>query len=198
MSGIARSRYARGEQRRNELIAATIELISERGVEGVSHRLVAARAGVPLSSTSYFFGSIDDMIAAAVTEVCDGLLRRLESVSAQFVAGDVTVDEFVDRIVDVAMTVNRTEEIAQFEAYLAADRRHDLRVAAERVLSGFEAAALEALRAIGVANPEMLSRQIVAMIDGFALHRIVREGYDTAPHLAAAVKVLVEADSAPM
>lgn len=196
MTGVARSRYARGEQRRNQLIAATIELISERGIEGVSHRLVAARAGVPLSSTTYFFGSIDDMIAAAITQVSDGLVERLETVSAGYIAGEVTIDEFVDRVVDVAVAVNRIEEIAQFEAYLAVDRRPELRDAADRILAGFEAAARRALETVGVADPDMLSRQIVALADGFALHRIVRPGYDTSDHLVVAVRRLVEADLA--
>ncbi|MDR6974369.1 DNA-binding transcriptional regulator YbjK [Streptomyces sp. 3330] len=35
-------------QRRERILAATLDLIAERGVAGVSHRKIAARAGVPL------------------------------------------------------------------------------------------------------------------------------------------------------
>jgi DNA-binding transcriptional regulator YbjK len=53
------------EARRREIIAAAVELIVEGGPDSVTHRMVAARAGVPLGSTTQHFATLDDLKAAA-------------------------------------------------------------------------------------------------------------------------------------
>ena len=52
-------------QRRARIIAATLDLIADEGVAGVSHRKIAARAGVPLGSMTYHFDGIDDLLREA-------------------------------------------------------------------------------------------------------------------------------------
>lgn len=71
-------------QRRQRIIDATLEVITEHGMSGLSHRRVAKAAGVPLSATSYYFGTLDDLVEAAFTASIDrdrALMRaRLEQV----------------------------------------------------------------------------------------------------------------------
>lgn len=59
----------KGERRRRALVEAAAELLTEGGFDAVRHRAVAERAGLPLASTTYYFDSLDDLIAAA-TEHC--------------------------------------------------------------------------------------------------------------------------------
>jgi DNA-binding transcriptional regulator YbjK len=59
-------RRARGEQRRNELLAATLAVIERDGVAGVSHRRVAAVADVSVASITYHFPTLDDLLVAAL------------------------------------------------------------------------------------------------------------------------------------
>src|ERR1700692_4994020 len=59
----------RGERRRHALIAAAADLLCEGGFEAVRHRAVARRAGLPLASTTYYFSSLDDLIARAVEHI---------------------------------------------------------------------------------------------------------------------------------
>ncbi|MFD6726091.1 TetR family transcriptional regulator, partial [Streptomyces sp. NPDC060131] len=40
-------------QRRERILAATLDLIAEEGIARVSHRRIAQRAGVPLGSMTY-------------------------------------------------------------------------------------------------------------------------------------------------
>jgi len=47
---------------------AALEVVGERGVEGLTHRAVAAAAGVPLGSTTYHFKDLDDLLVAAIVE----------------------------------------------------------------------------------------------------------------------------------
>ena len=53
----------KGERRRRALVAAAAEPLLEGGFEAVRHRSVASRADLPLASTTYYFESLDDLIA---------------------------------------------------------------------------------------------------------------------------------------
>jgi DNA-binding transcriptional regulator YbjK len=68
------------EARRREIIGAAAELIVEVGAEGVTHRMVAARAGVPLGATTQYFDTLDDLRAAALRELADEVDARLDGV----------------------------------------------------------------------------------------------------------------------
>jgi len=57
--------------RTEQLIAATIAVIRRQGLDGVTSRAVAAEAGAPLASIHYTFGSVDDMVLAAVAQLID-------------------------------------------------------------------------------------------------------------------------------
>ena len=59
----------KGERRRYALVNAAAELLREGGFEAVRHRAVARRAGLPLASTTYYFSSLDDLIASAVAHI---------------------------------------------------------------------------------------------------------------------------------
>ena len=78
-----RSHYARGHQRRAEVVAATVEVIERQGIEGVTHRSVAAAAGVPLSTTSYFFDSLDHLIGEAVTKIAEDVVAGADALIVQ-------------------------------------------------------------------------------------------------------------------
>ena len=56
---------AKGERRRAELVTAAAALLRAGGFDAVRHRAVAERAGLPLSSTTYYFSSLDELIIAA-------------------------------------------------------------------------------------------------------------------------------------
>ncbi|MER2222813.1 MAG: TetR family transcriptional regulator, partial [Rhodococcus sp. (in: high G+C Gram-positive bacteria)] len=56
----------KGERRRQALVASAAELLLEGGFDAVRHRAVATRADLPLASTTYYFDSLDDLIACAV------------------------------------------------------------------------------------------------------------------------------------
>lgn len=55
----------RGEESRSRILNATLVLIAQRGLHGVTHRAIAAQAAVPLSLTTYFFSSLADLISQA-------------------------------------------------------------------------------------------------------------------------------------
>lgn len=68
-----------GDKRRAQIVDAAITVIAEVGVEAMSHRRVAAAAGVPLAATTYYFGSLDELRAAAVGEIVRGDVAEMET-----------------------------------------------------------------------------------------------------------------------
>lgn len=68
------------EARRREIVTAAAELIVEVGADGVTHRMVAARAGVPLGATTQYFDTLDDLRSAALRALADEVDARLDGV----------------------------------------------------------------------------------------------------------------------
>ena len=56
---------AKGLQRKKEITEATLQVIVQSGVQGVTHRAVAEQAGVQLRLTTYYFKDKEDLINEA-------------------------------------------------------------------------------------------------------------------------------------
>ncbi|GAA3027669.1 TetR/AcrR family transcriptional regulator [Gordonia defluvii] len=67
----------KGLARRQLLAEAAGALLMEHGHEAVRHRAVARQAGLPLASTTYYFNSLTDLLAAAVEYTCDVDAREM-------------------------------------------------------------------------------------------------------------------------
>jgi DNA-binding transcriptional regulator YbjK len=57
----------RDPDRRCRIADAAVEVIAERGIGGLTHRAVAAKADVPLGSTTYYFADLDQLLEAALS-----------------------------------------------------------------------------------------------------------------------------------
>lgn len=68
------------EARRREIVTAAAELIVEVGADALTHRLVAARAAVPLGATTQYFDTLDDLRTAAVRVLADDIDARLDGI----------------------------------------------------------------------------------------------------------------------
>ena len=55
----------KGRQRKKEITEATLQIIIQSGVQGVTHRAVALEAGVQLRLTTYYFKDKEDLINEA-------------------------------------------------------------------------------------------------------------------------------------
>jgi DNA-binding transcriptional regulator YbjK len=88
------------EARRREIVTAAAELIVEVGADGLTHRMVAARAGVPLGATTQYFDTLDDLRSAAVRELADEIDSRLEGVRIALDRRGVSPAVIADLIAD--------------------------------------------------------------------------------------------------
>jgi DNA-binding transcriptional regulator YbjK len=161
------TRQARGERRRQAIIQAALRLISERGVDAVSHRAVAEEAGVPLASTTYYFESLDELLEGALRLFVDEEAARLTELAERIEGQDLPALEIVRLFSSELVT-----DVAQFELYVEAARRPRLREVARQSIEMYATVATAAMRAAGVGEPAMNPRAFVALFDGYGLHRV--------------------------
>ena len=147
-----------------------MRVIGRGGVEAVEHRAVAAEAGVPLGSTTYYFDSKSDMVAQALHHVADRETERVEE-QVQVVRAedpDGLPARFVDWAMDQAFA-DRVVLLAQYELYLEGARRKELRPAAERWDRAWHALHEAALERLGAPDPGVRAQLLCAGIDGLIL-----------------------------
>ncbi|MGO4250282.1 TetR/AcrR family transcriptional regulator [Paenarthrobacter sp. RAF54_2] len=112
--------------RRNRLVHAAAEIVAQRGVDGLTHRAVAAAAGVPLGSTTYHFRSLDDLLLAAVEQAKERWDSSVAFWERNLAAGTElarALSEFTARMTNET----RPQAIVEYELYIAALRRPALR-----------------------------------------------------------------------
>jgi TetR/AcrR family transcriptional regulator, regulator of biofilm formation and stress response len=190
-------RSPRGERRREGILRATLALIGERGADAVTPRAVAARAGVPLAATTYYFASKDELLEQAM------LLAAREEV--ELMEARATELEGLDRREWAAALASfivsgggaeRSVRVARFELALEAARRPALR----EPMAEWQAAYLELveafLRSTGSPRPAADAQVVVAALVGVDLATL-GGGLDR-DQLAAFVEHLLERVTAPV
>ena len=164
-------RQARGEERIDEILRATLDVIRREGLGAVTHRSVSEECGVPLGSLTYYFASKQELLRAALRLFVAEDVARLRTTAEQLLAQGATGPEVVERFAAVLGAEN-PGGVAQFELYLEASRDPELRETAIESLRAYGEVAELGLRAAGVPDPEDAAALIVATIDGLGLHRL--------------------------
>jgi DNA-binding transcriptional regulator YbjK len=178
---------------RERILHATLELIGESGIGGVTNRAVATRAGVSLGSLTYHFASQNDLLREALLIFVTREAERLEQLANGLDGTPLEIDEVAAAVQAVVQSANRNEQLAQMELYLQASRGGELRDVAARAYAAYDQAARTVLVALGVRDPEPLIPALIALVDGFELRRLALDGPSADPALTAALAALVRA-----
>jgi AcrR family transcriptional regulator len=67
------------DRRRDALVAATLDLVAEGGLQAATVRAIADRAGVTPGLIRHYFQTKDDLVAAAYQQLMDGMTRDADS-----------------------------------------------------------------------------------------------------------------------
>ncbi len=113
-------RMERGRIRRELLLDAAVSVIASRGASQLTHRSVAAAAGVSLASVTYHFPGIDDLRSAAFDFAGSRIglaFRALVEAQGGNVSG---IPELTADYVVMLVGVNRKDTLAVYEMILAA------------------------------------------------------------------------------
>jgi TetR/AcrR family transcriptional regulator, regulator of biofilm formation and stress response len=166
----------RGAARRDAILRATLALIGERGIGDVTHRAVADRAGVPLSATTYWFESKEELLQETLVLAAREEVARLERVVLDLAPRELDVAEWA-RAVARALAADLDEDPAKYVAFvelvLEGTRRPWLRDEVARWDAAHLRLAELGLRATGSPEPATDATVVVAAITGLLLGQLV-------------------------
>jgi len=138
-------------------------VIADVGVDGTTHRRVAAAADVPLGSMTYHFDGMDDLLHEAFTlfadRVAEQMRRRMNDAS--------TTEETEAAVVDVIvrdLLGTQRDLVLTHELYTLAARRPEYRTITQAWMARSRAALEEHVDAA-------TARMLDALIEGLSIHR---------------------------
>ncbi|MGU3432341.1 TetR/AcrR family transcriptional regulator [Actinomycetes bacterium M1A6_2h] len=173
-AGTATRATPKGKRRRQALITAAADLLLTGGYDAVRHRSVAARASLPLASTTYYFDSLDDLVARAVelngARELEIVRNRLCSITPRARGAEATVELMVDLVVGPDTDDSRRDLlIARYERFIASARHPELRTIQRQLRIDMETLLVDALDRAGRCISRAGARRMLAMVDGVIL-----------------------------
>lgn len=138
---------------------AALELIAEEGMRATTQRKVAARAGVPLGSVTYYFPSIEDLLLGAFEHLIEHIGTRYDY--AIIGAGSPT------GVVEVLVDAVRGENRATLFESRAAREFYQFASVNERAASLVRQSEKNAIGALRTYFSEEAARAIDALIEGW-------------------------------
>ena len=188
----------KGERRRYALVSAAAELLCEGGFEAVRHRAVARRAGLPLASTTYYFSSLDELIASAVAHI--GMLEvaqlraQVATLSRRRRGPETTADLLVDLLVGSESGPRLTEQlISRYERHIACARLPALRDIQRRNLRQRVDAVAEIIDRSGRSVRLELVSALICTVDGAVVSALVDDRQDPRAVARATVIDVIDA-----
>ncbi|MDH6130106.1 TetR family transcriptional regulator [Kitasatospora sp. GP82] len=149
-----------GQRTRDGLLAATLELLAQRGQEGLTLREITESAGANVAAVSYHFGSLkalcDTAIEHALERYLDAQIEALGSLS-----GGVTLEElaaaFARPMVGALAAGGQDLAVMRTVARVGIDPPQGW----DRLAGKFERTRQDALRVLTVALPEVDEQELV-------------------------------------
>jgi DNA-binding transcriptional regulator YbjK len=189
-------RQPRGHDRRRLLVVTAAELLWSQGVGAVSHRRVADAAQVPLGSTTYYFSSLDTLVAAAVEHlegervahaqrllVTAGRRRHTPRQAAKLTVACHVGPHATDR-----------EIVCRYEMYVATARFAEVR---RLLLRGRPVMLAQTQAAIATmaGDPPCTAERAAQVLDGTALESVIEGRDNIADVITAALTALYSGKS---
>jgi AcrR family transcriptional regulator len=185
-------RQQQGEETRQRILDATIEIAAERGYEGTSMSQIAERAGVSMSSIYWHFADKDAVIAAVLQRSHDRWFAEAALYTMPRVAERLDT-QLIDAVRLDIIALTRHPEFLRLGLMLSLERRPD-EPSARALFHEFRARSLARLeetfrRILGGAGDQVLpsghrvSRQLAILVmaaaDGlFIAHQVTPDDLD--------------------
>ncbi|WP_409329363.1 TetR/AcrR family transcriptional regulator [Trujillonella humicola] len=178
----ARAARPRGSAREAVLLAV-LEIAAERGIDAVTHRRVAERAGVSPGTTTHHFGSRDELLHSALRFYLERGDRWLLRIAER--ARSTTDDpvERLGRFVEEAIGREFTDERlvrAEHELLLYASGHDELAADVRAWDARWIAITAADLEAAGLPRPVEGARTILNVVRGFEMERLLDPALNSA------------------
>ncbi|SOD58376.1 transcriptional regulator, TetR family [Streptomyces zhaozhouensis] len=156
-------------ERRERIVAAAARVLERRGINGLTHRAVAAEADVPLGSTTYHFDGGEALLLAALERVNSEWLEWFGRWVAEAGAAPSVADHVVTLLDDWTGPRRASAELV-YGLYFAGLERPALRPLAARCVD-------EMVRlARPLAGDEAGARAFVGLVDGLLIQLLLTGG----------------------
>jgi AcrR family transcriptional regulator len=188
------------QDRRREIVAATLALMEREGPEAASTRRIAAEAGVTLSTLHYCFGDKEALLEAVIEDIAHQVAA---AAAERLQPGAGLADTIAGGIRSFWAWAEETADLQtlQYELTCLALRRPNAHALAEHQYDRYVAAAREIFEAGAAAGGEEsaipideLARFVVAALDGLILqhlaHRDAARSRRDVEHVIAAAIAL--------
>jgi AcrR family transcriptional regulator len=163
---------------RDALLNAAMQLISDRGLQGLTMRDIATVAEMSLGLTTYHFPDKDALLRETLQRFVDTEVERYESLLADLTETHASVEEILDALIaGIHATFRRPGyTVALLEVCLAGARDSAMSAIATRCIDGYRQATEQALIASGVPPDQArrTARWALTLVDGFATQAAAR------------------------
>lgn len=165
----------KGERRRSALIEAASQLLLEGGFDAVRHRAVAERAGLPLASTTYYFNSLEELVAAAVEYFGRAELDRGWARLARLNAEQRDADAVMDLVLDQMLGEDPGFDmlLLRYERFITTGRRPYLRPLMQAMQAESHELLTEIFTRSGLLVDQKRLKQLIALVDGAVVNALI-------------------------
>ena len=177
-SGVRRPRRRLDAVRRPQILATATELVREKGLWSVRISDVAKRAGMSPTSVVYYFGTKDELFAAAISQADDMFyepvleeLKRLDSACA--------------RLAWLIVRSSTSDWLLWIDLWVYARHHPDTAVAQRRFHRRWRQAIEDIVREgqesgeWTVQDPSEVSQRLSALTDGLSVHMVLGDADHT-------------------
>lgn len=179
------NKYGEGKE---ALLAATVAVVAERGLHGLTFRAVSEVAQVNNTLISHHFGTKDALLHEAVAWATSRAIRLSDLSAAETIDGG-----FARTLVELVESEPHLQ-LFQYEFVLEARRRPDLRDEAVALYEGYIDALEQALANQGHVDTRPLARAVFAALDGLVFQQLTVADPDSVREAIECIGALLEAN----
>ena len=191
MSAVTGSRAEASKRVREAIVAATVRIVAREGVAAVTHRGVAAEAGVALSSTTWHFGAKADILEAALHWTARREVARIAEIADRLGGGaefdaSAWAEALADWLVE-QVTGEREIAVALYRLQIELLGSPGARELHREWGRGLRAVGDRVLERSPTATPDLDIRLVIAALDGLRLS-VLSAGEDDTEWVRPAVR----------
>ena len=162
-------------ERERPLMEATLRIIGRGGIDGVTHRAVAAEAGLSVGAVTHHFATRDALVDAALRFALAREVGRLRALALSLQGKAFDLEAWIEQLTGwYAQELKAQAEvhIACYEAFLAAARDERYREIVAQWFATWQHSAELALRAAGSTTPRRHAELFVSALIGILLQQL--------------------------
>lgn len=172
------TRTEKGEQKRREVLEATLRLLAREGPRAVTHRAVAAEAGTSLRATTYYFASRDELLDAALRHYAELAIERFDAIAAVLDGEPEDPLGLAASLLTASVLSDLDDPIgglvAEFELVLEIARRPGLEPTYRAWQARLETMLEKHARWLGSEEPALDARLVLATLRGLEMEALAR------------------------